>query len=73
MTIPFCLKVRAILIDIIKEKCMKQPEMVSILGVEQMPIFKSSEEGSPSPGELGANLDPQPLNPCVSCRTYAWS
>jgi hypothetical protein len=73
MAIPLCLKVSAILIDVIKEKCMKQPKVGSILRVEHMPVFELSKEGPPSPGKLSANFDPQPLNSRVSCRTYEWS
>jgi hypothetical protein len=73
MAIPLCLKVRAILIDIIEEKCVKQPKMVSVLRVEHMPIFETSEEGPPSPGKLSADFNPQPLDSRVSCRAYAQS
>jgi hypothetical protein len=73
MAIPLCLKVRAILIDIIEEKCVKQPKMVSVLRVGHMPIFETSEEGPPSPGKLSANFNPQPLDSRVSRRTYAQS
>jgi hypothetical protein len=71
MMVPFLLKVVTIMVDVVKEKCVQQPEMGWILRVQVVQTFKSREESSPSTNKLRADFDPKPLDTGIASGTVA--
>ena len=69
MAIPLLQKCLTIIVNIIKEKCVQQPKVWQVLGIEHMHPFESSEKCPLASGKLWANLDPQMLNMTVLGRT----
>lgn len=66
MKIPLLLEFLAVVIQSRKKKAMEEPELEGLFAVEMMKSSQASKEGSPAPGKLGADLDPEPFDSGVS-------
>jgi hypothetical protein len=67
----FLLEVVAVVVDVMKKKCVQQPEMGWILWVQVVQTFKSCEKGSPSTNKLRADFNPKPLNMSIASGSVA--
>jgi hypothetical protein len=70
MIVPLLLKLLAVPIDVIKEKEMKEPEVVWVFSIKAMQGFEPQEESSPAPGELSANFHPKSLDASISSGAF---
>ena len=71
MMVPFLPEVITVMVDVIKKKCVQQPEMGWILQVQVVQMFKSCEKGLSSMNKLRADFDPKPLDMGIVSRAVA--
>lgn len=67
VAVPVPLELRAISLNIVKEKGVKQPNVVGVIPIQAMKPLKAGEEGPPATGKVAPTLKPQPLNSSIVC------
>lgn len=65
MVVPIPLEFRAIVLDIVEEEGVKEPNLVGLVPFEVVKPLKAGKEGPPPTGKVAAIFKPQPLNPGV--------
>jgi hypothetical protein len=68
VVVPVLDELLAVMLYILEEEGMKEPDVVGILPIKAMKPFKAGKEGPPATGEVAANLKPHPLDPGIICR-----
>jgi hypothetical protein len=68
MTVPLLAEFFAILLNVLEEKGMQEPNVVWVIPIKEVEPFEAMEEGSPTPGKVSSSFKPQPLNSCVVSR-----
>ena len=69
VVVPILLELHAVVLDVIKEEGMKEPDVMGILPIKGVKPFKAGKEGPPAAGKVAANFKPQPLDSSVICGT----
>ena len=69
VAVPILLEFRAIILNIIEEEGVKEPNVVGVVPFEAVKPPEAGEEGPPATGKVAAIFKPQPLNPGVTCGT----
>jgi hypothetical protein len=67
VAVPISLEFCAVILNIIKEEGVKEPNVMGVIPIEVVKPLKVGEEGPPATGKVAANFKPQPLNPGVIC------
>lgn len=72
MVIPVLSEFITIMLNVLKKEGMQKPDVVWIIPVKKVELFKASKKGPPASSKVTSTLKPQPLNPGVMCRPVGY-